>query len=92
MKKFLIFCFEKPTITEVEVEKETKKCIWISGKQMRKRSDTKIYFNTYDEAHKYIVNDLSKHLEWHKECIKNDQEIIDDFIYRFPYAVKTSNK
>ena len=56
-------------IKKMEVEKETTKCIWIKGhsgsKAVRsnKHSGYENYFDTWQEAHKYILELAEKKVE-----------------------------
>jgi len=58
MKKFIVVFWDgnvDKKIKEVEVEWETKKCIWIDGYRYPKKSDFYNYYDTWDEAKAVLI-------------------------------------
>ena len=66
------------TIKEVEVERETNSCIWISGRKVNKVSAWDSYHDTWDDAYAYLLEAAERHvvnarqnLEYHKGKLGN---------------------
>lgn len=64
MKKYVceLGMFSSPKITEVECEKETVSSVWIGGRRSAKRSEWKNYFDTWEDAHKALLESANKKL------------------------------
>jgi hypothetical protein len=54
--KYVTGGFGKHPIEQVEVERETTASVWINGSRNAKVSDWKNYFDTWDEAKQYLLN------------------------------------
>jgi len=48
-------CEPEPRIVIIECERESERCVWIDGKRHLKVTDNYIFFNTWNEAHEYIL-------------------------------------
>jgi len=46
-------------ILKIEFERETDKCVWIGNNRHLKITENERYFDTWEEAHEYIL-DLAK--------------------------------
>lgn len=42
-------------ITPVECERESEQCVWINSRRIAKRSDYDNYFDTWEEAHAFLL-------------------------------------
>ena len=63
-------------IAEVEVERETKKCIWIDGRKCNKKSDWKCYVKTREEALDLIREAIENNISKQEETIKYSQDYL----------------
>ena len=43
-------------IKEVEVDKETEKCVWIRGRRNSKLSSYESYFDSFSDAKVFLIN------------------------------------
>lgn len=55
MIKYKAECWMGPKITKVEVERTTKSSVFIDGRMERKKTDDKVYFDTFSEAKEWLV-------------------------------------
>lgn len=81
MKKF---CTWRDQIEEVEVIRETAKYVMLPpyGHRDAKRSDNRNYFDTWNEAHQFLIDreqaniaGLEKRITHHKETLSKLQEM-----------------
>lgn len=43
-------------ITAIEIERETDSSVWIGGRRSAKSTEYDNYFDTWDEAHKFLLD------------------------------------
>lgn len=59
MKKFMVRLSQydvDANITEVDIERETDKFVWIDGRRIAKRSGWENYFDSWDDAKKELLS------------------------------------
>ena len=57
MIKYYTRCrYIDPTITSIEIDKETDKSVWINGRREAKRSEYRVYHDTWDDAKTFLLN------------------------------------
>ena len=52
-----------PGIKILECERETEHCIWVKGRRYLKITENERYFDTWEEAHEYILALANKKVE-----------------------------
>jgi hypothetical protein len=68
--------YAKPRIEKVEVEAASEMFVWIDGRKISRNNDyTGIYHDTWDAAHKYLI-DRGRFLE---KRVKEDLKTITSF-------------
>lgn len=53
MIKYQVGHYLRAEITTVDIERETSESVWINGRRRQKKS---YFFDTWDEAHSYLVD------------------------------------
>lgn len=77
MKKYKTTPYGQHAILETEIIRETEKCVYWSdpnlwrGKEQRcaKRSSYENYWDTWEEAHKYLMENAERNLESAKNSL-----------------------
>jgi len=82
MKKYLVKTYDN-NIIEVEVQRESHKCIWMSGTMVRKRTTSRIYYDTYQRAYDVIIDGLKESVEWAENNYNLDKQKLDDFVKKY---------
>lgn len=74
-----------PSITEVEIEKETESSVWVNGNRQSKSTTGSSWFDTWQEGHDHIkrIADESREsvvddLRRIDECLKKIAKIKED--------------
>lgn len=69
MKKYRaqIYGHKGPQIIEVEVDRETSKCVFFQGVMELKESSGRAYFDTFDGAKKWLVEKAEYEIEKAKQ-------------------------
>lgn len=69
--------FSSSTIEAVEVVRETKVFVWLpNGRRESKISDWRAYFDTWPEAHKYLVDKQKRNVELDEQCLKSQKKLL----------------
>ena len=55
MNKYRADIGYREAIHKVQIEKETEASIWIDGRRRGKSSEYSSYFDTWDQAHAYLI-------------------------------------
>tara|TARA_R100001530_G_scaffold13727_7_gene12587 strand:+ start:4882 stop:5085 length:204 start_codon:yes stop_codon:yes gene_type:complete len=63
MKKFKTGSYHDQKIEEIEIERETGTSIWIDGRRLNKRSGYENYFDTWDDAHAFLLKNATLALD-----------------------------
>jgi len=62
------------TIDAVEIERETVLSVWVKGNRYKKFSDYDKYFDTFEEAKKYLIDKETSHLFNLRHSVKNSED------------------
>jgi hypothetical protein len=80
IKKYRTGFMLRNQIDAVEVDRETEKSVWIRGSRSDKITSYYCYFDTWAEAHEYLVkkslNDMSIAEARHNKAKRKHQEIL----------------
>jgi hypothetical protein len=81
-KKYLIKSWnyhkERP-ILEIEIERETASSIWINGSRELKITQYRKYFDTFEDAKKYLINKTKSTILNANNSIERYKKSIQDF-------------
>ena len=66
-------------ITEVEVEKETDKCVYVKGNRNNKIGNYECYYPTFQEAHDVILKKLENRLSNTKHILEGLEKELTKF-------------
>lgn len=58
-------------IEKINVERETKKCVWIDGRRSNKMSDWYCYFDTFGEAKNYLISEAENKVQAARSKLNN---------------------
>lgn len=64
-----------PSIVEIEVERETDKCVWINGRKCNKSSDYECYEKTWEDARATLVVYFNDKLQAAKRSVEYAEKI-----------------
>lgn len=85
MKAYLISRWAKKLIEPIEIEKSTASSVWINGRRNAKRTEYHNYFDTWADAHTYLlkkaeqsVESCRRHLEVEKGALGNIKGLRED--------------
>lgn len=53
--KYMTTCYARDEIKPVAVDKETDSSVWIDGRRRAKLSSYESFFDTWDDAHNYLI-------------------------------------
>jgi hypothetical protein len=56
-------------IEEVEVERETESSVWIKGRRNAKVTDYAMYFDTWEDAHDYLLKKCDEKIAYAKNQV-----------------------
>ena len=73
MKKYKTGGWGQDLIEAVEVEKETDKSVWIDGNRSAKRSGYNNYFDSWGEAHLFLLDKAGRKLDSAKFSLQRAQ-------------------
>ena len=57
------YSFRADLIEPVEIERETKKCVWVKGRRSSKKSGSEVYHDTWYDAHNYLFSKAQRKLD-----------------------------
>ena len=64
MKKYMIETrWPKPVVREIEVDRETEKYVFVSGRRIEKHTNYHIIFNTFSDAKNAFIGLMSRRVE-----------------------------
>ena len=66
-------------ITEVEVEKETDKCVYVKGNRNNKIGNYECYYPTFQEAHDVVLKKLENRLSNTKHILEGLEKELTKF-------------
>lgn len=73
MKKFKTRGF-RPSIQEIEVYKETEASVWFNGRRYSKRTSYDNYFDTWDEAFAFLIDEAAISVARYQDCFNEAQD------------------
>jgi hypothetical protein len=56
MKKYRTSSYSYNLIKEVEVDRFSEMSVWIDGRRIARRTENHNYFDTWEEAHNYLID------------------------------------
>ena len=72
----------REAIERVEITRETEKCVWektLRGERChKKRSRSEIYFDTWEDAHRDLFEQITSKVEYAKMSVIAAQETLDE--------------
>jgi hypothetical protein len=74
MLKYRTTHWEALRIDEVEVERESSVSVWIDGQCVRKQSNWALYFDTWEEAHAFLVAKAQRKVNRCQDQLKEANE------------------
>jgi len=74
MIKFRTGGFGKNLIEDIEVERETEKSVWVNGSRVIKHGSPLIYWDTWIEAHSFLLKRAARELESARRSFEVAQE------------------
>lgn len=60
-------------IEQIEVERETEKFVWIDGRRNAKKSEYENYFDSFDDAKKFLMDYADDRLRKARLVLQNEQ-------------------
>lgn len=76
--KISIGIFAKPAIEKVDVERETQHSLWINGRRHKKYTDSSCYMNTWDEAHKKLMDYATQKVSLANHRLNQAKSLLDN--------------
>jgi|GEM_PF-1703413 len=63
LTKFYIARYNRLQITMETVERETDNSVWIGGRRVKKQSEWRCYFDTWEQAHAHLLDDAETYVD-----------------------------
>ena len=73
MIKFRTCDFGKNLIEEIDVERETDSSVWINGRRSAKNSSWHKYWDSWEEAHAFLLEKAEKSLQSARRSLERAQ-------------------
>lgn len=64
-------------IRTVEVERETEKCVWVKGRRQHRRSRYDNYFDTYDQARQFLIDEAQTRLAQAEQKVAQRRALLE---------------
>ena len=66
-------------LKKVEIEKETDKTVVVDGQRSHKISEWHYFWDTFDEAREFLIQQHKKRIEYFKERLKHHEDCLVKF-------------